>query len=411
MSITFKYDKTKTYIVGVSGGPDSMALLDMLYKMKYNVVACLVNYNTRKESEYEQKMVREYCHQRNIFFETIDVIYYKRYGNFEAWARDIRYKFFRENMIKYDAYGVFIAHHQDDLLETYLLQKQRRIITKYYGLKEESLILNMKVLRPLLKFSKEELVSYCEKNLIPYSIDSTNLENEHLRNKIRNKILLNYSKVEKEKLLTKIELDNIKRRNNLLNVSRIYNKEKIEISKFNQLSDIEKQLLIFQLINETLGENFIKLTYYRINEMIKLLLSNKPNVCHRISGLYYFIREYDFFYVGKLDENIAYCYCMEVPSVLDVKEFSCDFRCDTSFLKIDHDSYPLIFRNAKKEDKVLIGSINKKVNRLLIDEKIPQNKRNKYPVVLDKNNKIVYIPLYRSEIQKKIANKLKFVLK
>lgn len=60
---------------------------------------------------------------------------------------------------------------------------------------------------------------------------------------------------------------------------------------------------------------------------------------------------------------------------------------------------------------VLIGEINKKVNRILIDEKVPLKKRCKYPVVVDKNGKIVYIPLYRSEIQKKIANKLKFVLK
>ena len=58
-----------------------------------------------------------------------------------------------------------------------------------------------------------------------------------------------------------------------------------------------------------------------------------------------------------------------------------------------------------------IGEINKKVNRILIDEKISLRKRKKYPVVIDKYGKIVYIPLYRSQIQKNIANKLKFVVK
>lgn len=410
MSNTFNYDKSKTYIVGVSGGPDSMALLNMLYEDSYNLVVCLVNYNTREESSIEQQMVKKYCLERRITYETIDVLYYKKYGNFEAWARDIRYKFFAENVNKHQADGVFIAHHQDDLLETYLLQKQRHIITKYFGLKEETTILNIRVFRPLLNKTKEDLVNYCKEKNIPYSIDSTNLENEHLRNKIRNNILSNYSKEDKTKLLEKIEQDNEKRRLNLIRVNEIYKNDRVNIEKFNTLNEVEKQLLVYQMVNDKV-EGKIKLTYYRIHEMIKLLQSNKPNVCHKISGLYYFIREYDFFYVGKENKDSTYVYYMYEPSILDVNEFSCDFRCDTSYLKIDQTSYPLMFRNARKEDVILFGDIRKKVNRILIDEKIPLKKREKYPVVLDKNGKIVYIPLYRSEMQKKMANKLKFVIK
>ena len=410
MNKNFYYDKTKRYVIGVSGGPDSMALLNMLYEKGYELIVCLVNYNTRKESNDEQLMVKKYCLDRKICFQTIDVLYYKKYGNFEASARDIRYKFFAENVIKYNAEGVFVAHHQDDLLETYLLQKQRRIITKYFGLKEETMILNVKIFRPLLDVSKKELIDYCESHKIDYSIDSTNLENEHLRNKIRNTIVSKYSMEERNKMLKKIELENVKRQENLKRVNSLLNYEKISIEEFNKLSEIEKQLLVYQLIRDKVEEN-INLTYYRINEMIKLLHSNKPNVCHKIYGLYYFIREYNFFYIGKLEKETAYCYYMNEPSLLDVKEFSCDFRCDTSFLKIYDYSYPLMFRNAKMDDVVLIGEINKKVNRILIDEKVPLKKRCKYPVVVDKNGKIVYIPLYRSEIQKKIANKLKFVLK
>ena len=107
-----------------------------------------MNYNTRKESSLEQQMVKKYCLDRRIPFETIDVLYYKKYGNFDAWAREIRYEFFRENAIKHNAEGVFVAHHQDDLLETYLLQKKRRIITTYFGLKEHNIIMGVNIFRP-----------------------------------------------------------------------------------------------------------------------------------------------------------------------------------------------------------------------------------------------------------------------
>ena len=72
----FTYDKEKTYIVGVSGGPDSMALLNMLHNDGYKLVVCLVNYNTRKESSIEQASGRNYCLRNKIHYESIDVLYY-----------------------------------------------------------------------------------------------------------------------------------------------------------------------------------------------------------------------------------------------------------------------------------------------------------------------------------------------
>ena len=189
------------------------------------------------------------------------------------------------------------------------------------------------------------------------------------------------------------------------------NLDKIEISSFLSLDEIEQQLVIHQLIVNKVPEAINKLSWFRINEFIKLLSSDKPNVFLKVYGSYYFIREYNFFYVDKIEEDKGYSYLMEEPSSLDTLYFSCDMNLDTSFLKITRESYPLTFRNVRVGDEVFIGDKKKKVNRLLIDEKVPLSKRKKYPVVVDNKGKIVYIPLYRSEIQKKIANKLKFMLK
>ena len=411
MKTEFTYDKSKLYIIGVSGGPDSMALLDMLYKDGYSLIVCNVNYNTRKESSYEQEMVKAYCEERKLNFKGISVNYLPSYKNFEAWARDVRYTFFKEVVNEYEAEALFVAHHKDDLLETYLMQKHRRSVTKYFGLKEETFLLKTKVVRPLLNMYKAELVLYCDKNNLPYSIDSTNLESNHLRNKIRNKILVNYSWEDKEKLMIKIKEENKKRKENLNNIKKFLNLDKIEIQDVNELEEIEKQMLVYEIVTTKIPDLVNKLSWYRINEYLKLLKSDKPNVCIKICGLYYFIREYNFFYVDKLDSDKEYEYIMDKPSLLETIQFSCDFRCDTSELKINEKSYPLTFRNAKANDVVKIGEIVKKVNRLLIDEKVSFKKRKQYPVVCDKSGKIVYIPLYRSQIQKKIANKLKFVLK
>lgn len=411
MSLIFNYSKNDTYVIGVSGGPDSMALLDMLHEQGYSLVVCLVNYNTRKESSIEQKMVEKYCFDRGITFETIDVIYYKKYGNFEAWARDVRYSFFKETLKKHEAKGVFIAHHLDDLLETYLIQKQRNNITKYYGLKETSELLGMKVIRPLLRLDKKSLMAYCQKNNIPYSIDSTNLETTHLRNKIRNSVLNSYTDKDKRNLLNEIEFENKKRKENLLVLEKYVQFDKVPIEEFMKLEEVEKQLIIHEMIVNKVQEVVNRLSWYRINDLIRMLQSNKPNVCIKIYRSYYFIREYNYFYVDKIEEDYSFSYIMEKPGILNTKEFSCDFSIDTSNLKIYEDSYPLTFRNVNENDKVKIGNIIKKVNRLLIEDKVPLKQRKKYPIVLDKDGKIVYIPLYRSEIQKTIAYKLKFMLK
>ena len=111
-------------------------------------------------------------------------------------------------------------------------KRQRNIITKYYWLKEEIVLYGMTVYRPLLNLYKQELVEYCHINNIEYSIDSTNLENNHLRNKIRNNILSKYNEEDKENLLKKIIKENKKRAENLAKISTFLEKDKIEVDKF-----------------------------------------------------------------------------------------------------------------------------------------------------------------------------------
>ncbi len=405
------YDLSKTYLIGVSGGPDSMALLDLLIKKKLNLVVCHCNYHTRNESDKEEVLVKSFCEKHNVKFELHSCRYDDTKGNFEAWAREERYLFFKDVFNKYHADGVFIAHHFDDSLETYLMQKQRGSIVSYFGLREENNIFGINVYRPLLNYTKEELVKYCETNNIPYSIDVTNLMDVHLRNRIRNHDLKNMSFDDKQKLIEEMNKENEYYQEKLKQIDKYLTEDKIKISEFLFLNEFQRQVIIFNMIVTKVPTLINKISYYRINELIRILFCSKASSQAKLNDEYYFSKEYDYFTIRKVNEENDYSYTLDKPGTLDTKEFSCDFNIDTTFLKITPSSYPLTFRNVKDGDEVKIGEQIKKVNRILIDEKVPYISRKHYPVVTDNKGVIVYIPLFKSSRQKDIATKLKFVLK
>ena len=123
-------------VVGVSGGPDSMALLNVLQRVKkeidIRIICAHVNHNQRKESEDEEAYVREYCKMNDIIFECIK---FENWGddNFENEARSRRYKFFEELIDNYNAKFLMTAHHADDLIETILMRIVRGSTLKGYS--------------------------------------------------------------------------------------------------------------------------------------------------------------------------------------------------------------------------------------------------------------------------------------
>ena len=407
----FVYPKDKVYIVAVSGGPDSMALLNMLYSTNYKLVICHVNYHKRDESDYEQVQIEKYAKDRNIPLHILDTSNLKEQGNFQAWAREVRYRFFKKQYDFYQAEGLFVAHHEDDLLETYLMQKKRRNIVSCYGIKEETILFNMKVLRPLLNATKKELLEYCIRNKIFYSIDSSNLKDDYTKNKIRHNVVEKLTSVQRKKLRLEIADKNKLLEAQYQKASEFLAQNIKPVADFIQLDEITQNIFLYQYITFKLPFISNKLSSNRMYEIKKILLSNKPNARILLSPPYYFVKSYDSFKISESINSFDYAYIINEPQIVDVKEFYVDLTSDTSPLNIYSHSYPLTIRNVRRGDIVKFGNIHKKVNRILIDEKIPLEERKKYPVILDCNNNIVYIPLYRSRNQKVIANKLSFVIK
>ena len=115
-------EKNRHYLLACSFGPDSMALFDMLLKEGYKFSVAHVNYHLRKESNEEESKLRDFCDEHNIGIYVRDVNEVLGESNLEMKCREIRYNFFigvmKEN--KFDA--LLVAHQEDDLIETYLMQ-------------------------------------------------------------------------------------------------------------------------------------------------------------------------------------------------------------------------------------------------------------------------------------------------
>lgn len=185
----------KTLVVAVSGGPDSLALLDLLYQIKeqyrFRLLAAHLDHQLRLDSFKEEKVISAYCQNKSI--ELINEKWPKCLQpivGVEAAARKYRYDFLVKIMRNYQGDYLLTAHHMDDLLENILLKFIRSgNPSEMNSLKAISEMQGMTLLRPLLNVQKADLLKYDKRNHIPYVIDQTNNEDDTLRNKLRHHVI------------------------------------------------------------------------------------------------------------------------------------------------------------------------------------------------------------------------------
>lgn len=190
--------KPGKYIVAVSGGVDSMVLLDLLSKIpKLELAVAHINEGLRADSTTVQQMVKKTAAGYNLPFYTTDAALK---SSAEALGRKVRYQFLTELADKLNAAAIITAHHQDDLIETAILNllrgSGRRGLT--------SLRSRAKLLRPLLQLSKEQLYKYAKNHSLQWHEDPMNKDLRFLRNYVRYQILPRLSKAKKQALLAQI---------------------------------------------------------------------------------------------------------------------------------------------------------------------------------------------------------------
>ena len=189
-------------VLGVSGGPDSITMLDILLKIKqekqiaFDFVVAHVNHMIREEANEDEEFVKKYCIKNNIqfFSKSIDVqkIANTNKISTEEAGRYVRYAFFDEVLEKMHGTKIAIAHNKNDKVETIIMNELRGCGIQ--GLKGIEPIRG-KYIRPLIECERKEIEEYCKENNIEPRIDKTNFENVYTRNKIRN-IVIPYIKQE-----------------------------------------------------------------------------------------------------------------------------------------------------------------------------------------------------------------------
>ena len=397
-----KLDKNKRYLLACSFGPDSMALFDILLKENYSFEVAHVNYHLREESDSEEAGLRDYCKIKGV---KIHVFQNKTSfkSNIEANCREVRYDFFSKLYKEYGFDGLLVAHNEDDLIETYLLQNKRKNLVFHYGLAEFNEIKGMKVVRPLLSFKKKELLEYCNELSIPYAIDKTNLLPVFERNKIRINLVSKMDDKERKDIVREINDKNKE-------LSKILEKVKAVSNKSSELLNLSEIEFAYYLNIKLQQKGIIQpITYKQSLEVVKLLKSNKPNIALNIARNQAVIyKTYDSLIIEKNDDQFESIFVNE-PCVIDNRFLYADLVKEGPKRKIQNSDYPLTIRTYQKGDRAQISDYEVLARRLFIDWKMPLHLRKRWPLFVNKDNKIVYIPRYREDF--KIENSPNFYVK
>ncbi|MFY9363086.1 MAG: tRNA lysidine(34) synthetase TilS [Dysgonamonadaceae bacterium] len=174
-------------IVGLSGGMDSMTLIDVLLSLGYNCMAVHCNFHLRgEESERDAAFVEQWCESAKVGLVSVDFDTY-RYAaehkiSIEMAARELRYKWFEDIRKEHHADAIAVAHHRDDLAETVLLNLIRGTgIRGLSGISPK----NNSIVRPLLGISRDEIEAYVDERKLPFIFDSSNSDDAFVRNFLR----------------------------------------------------------------------------------------------------------------------------------------------------------------------------------------------------------------------------------
>ena len=372
-------DKNRKYLVGVSGGVDSMALLDMLVKKAYNVIVVHYNYHFREDSDLDENLVRSYCqnHHLPFYVRQGDKKEYQK-GNFEMLAREKRYAFYKEIGDLNGIDTIILGHHLNDHLETIVMQLQRHNTKGYLGIKEQSYVKNMHVVRPLLKLKKQQLIDYCTKNHLEYHEDYTNYDTRYTRNHVRH---IDLKKYNEQELLEKASKHNQQYKKQQAKLQQIY--QEYDQNHFLYLDKLPTESLdqiIYYMLKKEIYPPLI--TENLVQEIIKQIHSQKPNIEISLPVNFVFIKKYNNIAVRK--KEIDDTYYVKYESFYKDQQLHY-FLTDQGHLHdgvfLSKEDFPIVIRCFKNGDTIKTSGGTKKVSRLFIDRKIPRDERKIWPIV------------------------------
>ena len=388
-----RLSKKEKYLLTCSFGPDSMALFYYLLKHGFTFEVAHVNYHILEQADDDERGIKEFAEKYNIKVHVLKT-YMPKNVNEEIWAREVRYNYFEKVAKERNIKKVLVAHNKGDDIETYLLQKERGGVFYHYGLEKISKRGDVKIVRPLLNITKNELEEYCKSNSVPFSIDPSNFDSRFKRNKIRKDL----------KKLNDDEINNILieiKTKNLQNLSIFTKYKKLGIPNFincynklfKEMTIEEFQLLLIALLKKK--DVFIPISKGRVENLLSVI-NNKPATYKETINNDYFLY-FDYGIIQIIKKPKRYTYDFE-----NIDEANEVFRLNKEAENINLilNSFPLTIKPAIEGKTFKVKGHTLKVNREFIYWKMPSYLREVRPGIFDKNGNLIYVPRYQKKVKK-----------
>ena len=416
--------KQSKVLIGLSGGPDSMALIHILMQLGYNCIAAHCNFHLRDEdSESDAAFVVKWCEENEIPLFTMDFDTHSYAAtkkiSIEMAARELRYSWFEKVRMEQRAEAIAIGHHKDDSVETILINLIRG--TGIKGLTGIPII-NKYIVRPLLAISRREIMEYLSINHVPYVIDHTNEEEMYTRNILRLNVLPTL-----ERINPSVKNSIFTTSNNLKEVEKIYdayihnaiktvfNDDLIDIGKLKQT--YSHQSVLFEILSP-LG--FAP----SVIEDISNNLDSIPGKIY-LSDSYRLLKDREYLVISEnsssFDENKEYLIYEGTNKIdfpfnltIETEEYTSHFNIQkkTSILHADKEklSFPLTLRKWRKGDWFVPFGMKgkKKLSDFFTDNKFSLFQKEETWVLVSGND-IVWIVNHRTDNRFKVTNKTKTV--
>lgn len=427
-------------LVAFSGGPDSTALLYLLYELreKYNISLSVghVNHMLReKESSEEERAVKEICSRLHLPCSVVrrDVAQLKDpHESLEEVARRVRYQALEEIARGCGANKIALGHNKDDQVETVLFRLIRGTGEEgLSGIPEvRALAQNLYLVRPLIEIERKEIEAYLDLKKITSFIDSSNFDTTFLRNRIRHRLipyLEEYNPGVKENLLkfsyiSRENMEYIQQQSKriLKRVSvPLPESIKLDINKLKSYPPVIRNQVIREAVKQLKGD--IKgLNFSHLEEIQKIIDSSKANLEISLDCGLEVERQYQFVFLRKSSSLITtaenspvYCYLFDSPGKFHIAEIQKTVEIDclggydeasptfdnstTIYLDGEKVTFPFILRNRKAGDFFSPFGMNgkKKLKDFFIDEKIPLKERDRIPILTTANGKVLWVVGYR----------------
>lgn len=415
-------------LIGVSGGPDSMALLDGLHRLstayEWQLTVAHVHHGLRgKEADEDALFVERFCQEHNIAYELcrrdVRAHLIQHGGNLQEVARNLRYEAFQAVARQIGAQKLALGHHADDRAETVLMRFLRGTgASGLAGIPVKQKWDEVEVVRPLWRMWRQDIEAYCEKRKLMPRVDSSNSSLDYMRNRIRLKLipeLQRYNPQVKKGMLQLSEQlaaeeevwenwtkDALKR----VLVKRDEMEWQLSVPALRNLS-VALQRRVIQLIL-----NYLTIRSWKHIEKIRRLIDHVSSSTEcSLPGNWKAVRDYDLIRLYIPQETVkqeGFHIRLHIPGMTKLPmPYKGMFEAIVTREKIETDKWEvpwavfdaaelagaLYIRTRKRGDRIHIKGMKgrKKVKDLFIDEKIPRRERERWPCVADEKD-ILWIP-------------------